>query len=86
MCPVIDMSRGKKEVFLVFLKSVSPEAWTEILDMYCQFQHGRLFMIRIQEIAEQVVRYPEMVFTTLWHKGDVNVLREAYHRTCKSDA
>ncbi len=32
--------------------SVSPEAWTEILDMYCQFQHGRLFMIRIQEITE----------------------------------
>jgi hypothetical protein len=53
--------------------------------MYCQLQHGRLFMICIQEIAEQAVHYPEMVFTTLWHKGDVNVLREAYHRTCKSD-
>lgn len=39
--------------------------------------------IKLQQIAEQVERYPEMVFTTLIHKIDVDFLREAFHRIRK---
>jgi len=41
---------------------------------------------KIQEIAEQAEEYPEMVFTTLAHRMDVEWLREAYRRTNKSSA
>ena len=40
----------------------------------------------LQRIAEQAVRYPEMVFTTLAHKIDVELLREAYRLTNKRGA
>lgn len=40
----------------------------------------------LQRIAEQAVRYPEMVFTTLAHKIGVEFLREAYSQTNKSGA
>jgi len=33
---------------------------------------------RLRRIAEQVVQYPEMVFTTLAHHVDVEFLREAF--------
>lgn len=41
---------------------------------------------QIQEIAEQAKEYPEMVFTTLTYRIDVEWLREAYHQTNKSSA
>lgn len=40
----------------------------------------------IQEIAKQAIEYPEMVFTTLVHRIDVEWLREAYRQTNKSSA
>jgi len=40
----------------------------------------------LQEIAEQAVRYPDSAFTTLAHKMDVDLLREAYRRVRKSGA
>lgn len=40
----------------------------------------------LQQIAEQAVQYPEMVFTTLAHHLDVEWLREAYQQTNKSGA
>ena len=39
---------------------------------------------KLQGIAEQAIRYPEMVFTTLVHLIDVDFLREAYRHTRKS--
>ena len=36
---------------------------------------------QIQEIAEQAIEYPEMVFTTLAYRMDVEWLREAYRQT-----
>ena len=41
---------------------------------------------QLQRIAEQARCYPEMVFTTLAHRMDVDFLREAYHRTRKDSA
>lgn len=41
---------------------------------------------KLQEIAEQAVRYPDGVFTTLWHKVDVDFLYEAYRLTRKDGA
>ncbi len=41
---------------------------------------------QIQEIAKQAIEYPEMVFTTLAHRIDVEWLREAYRQTNKSSA
>jgi len=41
---------------------------------------------QLQRIAEQAKGYPEMVFTTLAHRMDVDFLREAYHRTRKDSA
>ncbi len=41
---------------------------------------------KLQEIAEQAGRYPEMVFTTLAHKMDEEFLREAYRQIRKSGA
>ena len=41
---------------------------------------------QLREIAEQAVRYPQMVFTTLAHRMDVDFLREAYRRTRKDGA
>jgi len=41
---------------------------------------------KLQRIAEQAVRYPETVFTTLMHHVDVDFLREAYRRTRKDAA
>jgi RNA-directed DNA polymerase len=41
---------------------------------------------QIQEIAEQAIEYPEMVFTTLAHRIDVEWLREAYRQTNKNSA
>jgi group II intron reverse transcriptase/maturase len=40
----------------------------------------------LQRIAEQAKTYPEMVFTTLAHRMDVDFLREAYQRTRKDSA
>jgi RNA-directed DNA polymerase len=40
----------------------------------------------LQEMATQAERYPEMVFTTLWHKIDVEWLRVAYALTRKDGA
>jgi RNA-directed DNA polymerase len=40
----------------------------------------------LQEIATQAEHYPEMVFTTLWHKIDVAWLRVAYALTRKDGA
>jgi group II intron reverse transcriptase/maturase len=39
-----------------------------------------------QEIAKQAIEYPEMVFTTLVHRIDVEWLREAYRQTNKNSA
>ena len=39
-----------------------------------------------QEIAGQAIAYPEMVFTTLVHRIDVEWLREAYRQTNKGSA
>ena len=41
---------------------------------------------RLQRIAQQAVRYPRMVFTTLAHLMDVEFLREAYRLTRKDSA
>lgn len=41
---------------------------------------------QLREIAEQAVRYPQMIFTTLAHRMDVDFLREAYRRTRKDGA
>ena len=41
---------------------------------------------KLQRIAEQAVRYPAMVFTTLLYLIDVDFLREAYQRTRKDSA
>ena len=41
---------------------------------------------KLQRIAEQAVRYPTMVFTTLLYLIDVDFLREAYQRTRKDSA
>jgi group II intron reverse transcriptase/maturase len=41
---------------------------------------------QIQEIARQAIEYPEMVFTTLAHRIDVEWLREAYRQTNKRSA
>jgi hypothetical protein len=41
---------------------------------------------QLQRIAEQAKCYPEMVFTTLAQRMDVDFLREAYHRTRKDSA
>ena len=41
---------------------------------------------RLRKIAEQAIRYPEMVFTTLAHHIDVDFLREAYRLTRKDAA
>jgi retron-type reverse transcriptase len=41
---------------------------------------------QLQRIAEQAEGYPEMVFTTLAHRMDVDFLREAYRQTRKGGA
>ena len=41
---------------------------------------------KLQQIAQQAVRYPGMVFTTLAHLMDVEFLREAYRLTRKDRA
>lgn len=41
---------------------------------------------KLQRIAEQAVRYPQTVFTTLMHHVDVDFLREACRRTRKDAA
>jgi RNA-directed DNA polymerase len=41
---------------------------------------------KLQRIAEQAARYPEMVFTTLAHLIDVDFLSEAHRRTRKKGA
>lgn len=41
---------------------------------------------KLRWIAEQAIRYPEMVFTTLAHHMDVEFLREAYRLTRKDAA
>jgi hypothetical protein len=40
----------------------------------------------LQRIAQQAIQYPALVFTTLAHLIDVELLREAYHRTRKDAA
>ena len=42
--------------------------------------------MRIQQIAEQASSYPEMMFTSLAHLIDVELLTEVFSRTTKSDA
>jgi RNA-directed DNA polymerase len=44
---------------------------------------SQLISTRLQLIAEQAKKRPEMVFTTLAHLMDVELLREAYKRTNK---
>ncbi len=41
---------------------------------------------KLQKIAEQAARYPEMVFTTLAHLIDMDFLKEAHRRTRKKGA
>ena len=41
---------------------------------------------KLQRIAEQAGRYPDMVFTTLAHLIDVDFLREAFRLTRKNAA
>ena len=41
---------------------------------------------QLRQIAEQAVCYPQMTFTTLAHRMDVDFLREAYRRTRKDGA
>ena len=41
---------------------------------------------KLQKIAEQAISHPQMVFTTLAHLIDVDLLREAYNRTRKNAA
>jgi group II intron reverse transcriptase/maturase len=47
---------------------------------------SQIISTQIQAIAEQAIEYPEMVFTTLAHRIDVEWLREAYRQTNKSSA
>ncbi len=47
---------------------------------------SQIISTQIQEIAEQAIEYPEMVFSTLAHRMKVEWLREAYRRTNKSSA
>ena len=47
---------------------------------------SQIISTQIQEIAKQAIEYPEMVFTTLAHRIDVEWLREAYRQTNKSSA
>jgi RNA-directed DNA polymerase len=47
---------------------------------------SQIVSTELQRIAEQAVRYPDMIFTTLAHKIDVEFLREAYWQTNKSSA
>jgi RNA-directed DNA polymerase len=42
--------------------------------------------IKLQKIAEQAQRYPEMVFNNVFHLIDQDFLREAYRRTRKDSA
>lgn len=42
--------------------------------------------MKIQQIAEQASNYPEMVFRSLAHHIDVDMLKEAYNRTNKQAA
>ena len=41
---------------------------------------------KLQKIAEQARKYPEMVFNNLYHLIDGELLLEAYHRTSKDSA
>jgi retron-type reverse transcriptase len=41
---------------------------------------------KLRQVAQQAVRYPRMVFTTLVHLMDVEFLREAYRLTRKDRA
>lgn len=41
---------------------------------------------QLQGIAEQAARYPDMVFNNLYHRVNVNLLREAYRQTRKDVA
>ena len=41
---------------------------------------------RLQQIAKLAKEHPERAFTTLAHHIDLDLLREAYHRTRKSGA
>jgi RNA-directed DNA polymerase len=42
--------------------------------------------MKLQKIAEQAQRYPEMVFNNVFHLIDQDFLREAYRRTRKDSA
>jgi group II intron reverse transcriptase/maturase len=42
--------------------------------------------MKLQRIAQQAQRYPEMVFNNVFHVIDEDFLREAYHRTRKNSA
>ena len=42
--------------------------------------------MKLQKIAEQAQRYPEMVFNNVFHLIDCEFLREAYHLTRKNSA
>ena len=39
---------------------------------------------KLQKIAEQAISHPQMVFTTLAHLIDMDLLHEAYNRTRKN--
>jgi len=41
---------------------------------------------QLQRIAEQAALYPDMVFNNLYHKVNVDLLREAYRKTRKGGA
>jgi hypothetical protein len=41
---------------------------------------------KLQKIAEQARKYPEMMFNNLYHLIDHELLLEAYHRTSKDSA
>jgi group II intron reverse transcriptase/maturase len=41
---------------------------------------------QLQEIAEQAVCYPEMIFNNVYHKVNVDLLREAYRQTRKDSS
>jgi len=41
---------------------------------------------QLQGIAEQAACYPDMVFNNLYHKINVDMLREAYRQTRKDRA
>ena len=42
--------------------------------------------MKLQKIAQQAQRYPEMVFNNVFHLIDRDFLLEAYHKTQKSSA